>query len=51
MSHVKFSLMVTLGRPTEYHFDRPYLMVLEARATGQIVLAAWIENAELLVPF
>lgn len=52
MSLLKLNLMVFLkGAPTHYHFDRPYLMLLENRATGQIVMAAWIENAELLVPF
>lgn len=37
--------------PAHYHFDQPFLMLLEVRATGQIVMAAWIENPELLVPF
>ncbi len=51
ISFVKLSLMTVFGRATDYHFDRPYLMLLENRATGQTVMAAWIENAELLVPF
>ena len=52
MSQLKLGLMIFLkGAPTHYHFDRPYLMLLENRATGQTVMAAWIENTELLVPF
>jgi len=39
------------GGPSHYHFNRPHLLYIRSRDTGQIIFAQWIENSELLVPY
>lgn len=41
-------LFTLAGRPCRYHFDRPFLLYLETREGGQVVLAMWVANPELL---
>ena len=35
--------------PSHFVFDRPFLLVLRIRGTGDPVLAMWVEHPELLV--
>ena len=44
------SIMGTFGIPQQYHFNRPFLLFMEDRASHQAIFAMWVDNDELLMP-
>jgi hypothetical protein len=43
-------LAESIPSPSHFVFDRPFLLQLEVRKTGEPVFAMWVEDPELLVP-
>lgn len=45
---VEVLMYLTACRPTDFFFDRPFLLYMQKRGASQPYFAMWIENAELL---